>query len=127
MARLPNKGLALKHDLAGRSTGIVDHFRHQILPEGDLEILCGDPVRIVWRRSECNRKVAENNIEEGLEHDINLESGRTKGCSHLKLGRDVKFEDEYSCYGECGHEIPGVLLAIYQGDIASKKSITHAL
>jgi len=91
MARLPNKGLALKHDLAGRSTGIVEHFGRRILPEGDLEILCGDPVRIVWRRSECDRKVAENDIKEGLEHNINLKTGGAKGCSHLKLGRDVKF------------------------------------
>ncbi len=90
MARLPNKGLALRHDLAGRSAGIVEHFWHRILPEGDLEILCGDPIRIVWRRSECNRKVAESDIKEGLEHDINLESGGAKGCSHLKLGGGVK-------------------------------------
>jgi hypothetical protein len=91
IARLPNKGLALKHDLGGRSTGIIEHFEHQILPERGLEILRGDPIRIVWRRSECNRKVAEGNIKKVLEHTINLESGGAKRCSHLKLGGDVKF------------------------------------
>lgn len=91
VARLPNKGLALKHDLAGRSTRITEHVEHHLLPERGLEILCGDPIRIVWRRSECDRKVAESDIKEGLEHDINLKGGGAEGCSHLKLGGDVKF------------------------------------
>jgi hypothetical protein len=131
MARLPNKGLALKHDLAERSTVIVSRFEYYILPESDFEILCSYPIRIVRRRSECYRKIAESDVKKVLERDVNPreeEPGEvTGGDTHLELGGDVEFYGKYSCYGECKHEIPGILFPIHQSDVARKKSITHAL
>jgi hypothetical protein len=52
MARFPNKGLALRHDLGERSTVILRRIGYQILPESAFEILCGNPIRIVCRSSE---------------------------------------------------------------------------
>ena len=74
MARLAYKGVALKHDLAEPS-GIDSSFEYQILPKCDLEIICGDPIRIVRRRSESNRKITESNIKEGLDRGVNLIEG----------------------------------------------------
>ncbi len=42
----------------------------QILPEGGLEIFRSNPIRIVFRCSECNWKIAEGNVEEVLNYDI---------------------------------------------------------
>lgn len=78
MARLPNKGLALKLDLGKRSIGSIHHVRCQILPKCVFEILCCNPIRIIWRWPECNRKIAEYNVEEILEHIVNLSRGPGK-------------------------------------------------
>jgi hypothetical protein len=75
MARLPNKGLALRQDLGERSTATLRRVGYQIVPKNALEILRSDPIRIVCRSSERNRKIAESNVEEVLECDVNLSEG----------------------------------------------------
>jgi hypothetical protein len=64
--------------------------RYQIVPKRGLEILCSNPIRIVCRSSERNRKIAESNVEEVLECDVNL-SGESEGSdTRLKFSGDVK-------------------------------------
>jgi hypothetical protein len=67
MARFPNKGLALRHDLGERSTTIPRRVGLKILPKSALEVLWGNPIRIVCRSSKRNRKIAESNVEQILE------------------------------------------------------------
>ena len=72
MARLPNKGLALRHDLGERSATTLRQVGYQILPKSALEILCSDSIRIICRSSKSNRKIAECNVEEVLEYGVKL-------------------------------------------------------
>jgi hypothetical protein len=72
MARLPNKGVALKHDLAERSARNVSSLEYQILPKCDPEIFWSNLIRIVWRRPESNREITESNVKKTLQRDVTL-------------------------------------------------------
>ena len=84
----------------------------RILPEGGLKIFRGDPIRVVFRCSECNWEIAKGDVEEVLNRDIRHVEGQGSE-SHLELGGYIELYGEHPGYGKCDHKIPGILFSIY--------------